>query len=191
MLKRLAAITCLAVWTASTMATGGGSVAAQQQGSGPPPPANQGGTPSPPAEPGRAGAPPAGQDQAPGQPVFRAGINFVRVDVIATDSRGNPILDLKPEDLAVTEDGKPQAIESFKLIKVTDRKDTTPPREIRTSFDEESEAQREDVRLFAIFLDDYHVRRGASMYARQPIMRFLQNQLQPTDMVGLMYPLTP
>ena len=191
MLKRLAVITCLAVWTASTIATGGGRVAAQQQGSGPPPAANQGGPASPPAEPGQAGAPPAGQDQAPGQPVFRAGINFVRVDVIATDNRGNPILDLKPEDLAVTEDGKPQAIESFKLIKVTDRKDTIPPREIRTSFDEESEAQREDVRLFAIFLDDYHVRRGASMYARQPIMRFLQNQLQPTDMVGLMYPLTP
>jgi hypothetical protein len=150
MLKRLAVITCLAVWTASTIATGGGRVAAQQQGSGPPPAANQGGPASPPAEPGQAGAPPAGQDQAPGQPVFRAGINFVRVDVIATDNRGNPILDLKPEDLAVTEDGKPQAIESFKLIKVTDRKDTTPPREIRTSFDEESEAQREDVRLFAI-----------------------------------------
>ena len=198
MLKRLALITWLALWTASTMSTGGGRVAAQQQGSGAPAGAGQGGTAPSPADPEQAGAPgrtarraACGQDQPPGQPVFRAGINFVRVDVIATDNRGNAILDLKPEDLTVSEDGKPQAIESFKLIKVTDRKDTTPPREIRTSFDEESEAQREDVRLFAIFLDDYHVRRGASMYARQPIMRFLQNQLQPTDMVGLMYPLTP
>jgi hypothetical protein len=140
MLKRFALITALAVWTASTMGPGGGRVAAQQ-GSAAPAGGNQAGTAPSPADPaqaapppGQPGAPSQAQDQ-PGQPVFRAGINFVRVDVIATDSRGNPILDLKPEDLAVTEDGKPQAIESFKLIKVTDRKDTTPPREIRTSFD--------------------------------------------------------
>ena len=150
-------------------------------------PADRGAQP----QPGHAAAPRGRTSSHRRQPIFRAGINFVRVDVIATDNKGNPILDLKPEDLTVTEDGKPQAIESFKLIKVDDRKETTPPREIRTSFDEESEAQREDVRLFAIFLDDYHVRRGASMYARQPLMRFLQNQLQPTDMVALMYPLTP
>jgi VWFA-related protein len=189
MLKRFGLVTLLAVWV-STMSPGGGTVAAEQQGSGTPQPAGTQGPP--PAGGDAAQGAPAGQDQQPpGQPIFRAGINFVRVDVIATDSKGNPILDLMPDDLAVTEDGKPQVIESFKLIKVNERKETTPPREIRTSYDEESEAQKEDVRLFAIFLDDYHVRRGASMYARQPIMRFLQNQLQPTDMVGLMYPLTP
>ena len=193
MLKRLALVTVLAVWVASTLSVGGRTVAAQQQGSGSSGGAPQGQTTPPPAGGAGPGAAPgdAGQDQPSGQPTFRAGINFVRVDVIATDNKGNAILDLKPEDLTVTEDGKPQAVESFKLIKVSDRKDTTPPREIRTTFDEESEAQKEDVRLFAIFLDDYHVRRGASMYARQPLMRFLQTQLQPTDMVGLMYPLTP
>src|SRR5215208_5000948 len=193
MLKRLALVTMLAVWIASTLSVGGRTVAAQQQGRGSSGGAPQGQTtPRPAGDAGQGAAPgDAGQDQPSGQPTFRAGINFVRVDVIATDKEGNAILDLKPEDLTVTEDGKPQAVESLKLIKVSDRKDTTPPREIRTTFDEESEAQKEDVRLFAIFLDDYHVRRGASMYARQPIMRFLQNQLQPTDMVALMYPLTP
>ena len=66
---------------------------------------------------------------------------------------------------------------------------TEPPREIRSDYDEESEAARDDVRLFAIFLDDYHVRRGASMAVRKPLDEFIETQLGPTDMVGVMYPL--
>src|SRR5262249_30177767 len=52
-------------------------------------------------------------------------------------------------------------------------------------------AAREDVRLFAIFLDDYHVRKLAGMAARNPLSTFVQTQLGPSDMIGLMYPLSP
>ena len=65
----------------------------------------------------------------------------------------------------------------------------TPPREIRNDYDEEMEAARDDVRLFAIFLDDYHVRRGASLSVRNPLMTFIENKLGPSDMIGVMYPL--
>jgi VWFA-related protein len=143
---------------------------------------------APPDAPGRVQAPAA---EGQPQPTFRAGINFVRVDAIVTDSKGNPVTDLKAEDFTVTEDGAPQTVESFKLIKVDEVTETTPPREIRSSFDEESEAQREDVRLFAIFLDDYHVRRGAALYSHKPLADFLRMQLRPSDMVCVMYPLTP
>jgi VWFA-related protein len=51
------------------------------------------------------------------------------------------------------------------------------------------EAARDDVRLFAIFLDDYHVRRGASLAVRNPLSTFIQNNLGPSDMIGVMYPL--
>ena len=54
----------------------------------------------------------------PQQPVFRGGINFVRVDVIVSDKTGNPIGDLRATDFDVTEDGKPQKIETFKLVKL-------------------------------------------------------------------------
>lgn len=126
------------------------------------------------------------------QPVFRTGINFVRVDVIITDKNGNQVGDLQQADFDVVEDGKPQKIETFKLIKldggiVDSIKE--PVKQIRSDYDEESEAARDDVRLFAIFLDDYHVRRGASMSVRNPITRFISTQLGPSDMVGLMYPL--
>jgi VWFA-related protein len=134
-----------------------------------------------------------GQPQPDAQPpVFRTGINFVRVDVIVTDKNGNPIGDLKPEDFEVVEEGKPQKIETFKLVSLDDGRGPRPdgpPREIRTDFDEESEAARDDVRLFAIFLDDYHVTQEGSLSAREQIARFVQTQLVDSDMVGLMYPL--
>jgi len=133
--------------------------------------------------------PPADPTQPP---IFRTGINFVRVDVIISDKAGNPIADLKQADFDVTEDGKPQKIETFKLIKldggVSDAiKD--PPREIRTDYDEETEAARDDVRLFAVFLDDYHVRRGSSMSVRTQLATFVEKNLGPSDMIGVMYPL--
>src|SRR5437762_1677212 len=60
--------------------------------------------------------PSAGADAQ--QPVFRSGIDYVRVDVIVTDKNGNPAADLKPGDFDVTEDGKPQTIDTFKLVKL-------------------------------------------------------------------------
>jgi VWFA-related protein len=143
--------------------------------------------PSPPPE--QAQPPPP--DQAQQTPTFRADINFVRVDVIVTDKQGNPVHDLKQEDFEVTEDGKPQAIQTFKLINVSENAGvgSDPPREVRNAIEEQTEAARDDVRLFAIFLDDYHVRLENSMRAREVLAQFIENQLQPADMAGIMYPL--
>jgi VWFA-related protein len=136
--------------------------------------------------------PPAAGDPNQQVPVFRTGINFVRVDVITTDKNGNYVSDLQQGDFDVTEDGKPQKVESFKLVKLDggiQEASKEPPKEIRTDYDEEAEAARDDVRLFAIFLDDYHVRRGASLAARNQLAKFIDAQMGPSDMVGLMYPL--
>jgi VWFA-related protein len=160
----------------ATMASGDGRAQQQQP---PPPPAQQ----PPPGEPQQVQQP----------PIFRTGINFVRVDVIVTDRQGNPVSDLTEADFDVREDGKPQSIESFKLIKIdaASQIDAEPARAIRSPSDEQAEAAREDVRLFAIFLDDYHVRLGASMAIRKPLMAFLERHVAPADMVAIMYPLTP
>ena len=144
---------------------------------------------------GQQGQNPQGQN-AQGQvqqPTFRTGVNFVRVDAIVTDKDGNAVKDLKPEDFEVTEDGKPQKVETFKFLSVSGEAapDEPAPKRIVSEYDEESEAARDDVRLFAILLDDYHVSRGASMVVQQPLVSFIQKQLGPADMLGLMFPLTP
>jgi VWFA-related protein len=133
--------------------------------------------------------PPAGQRP----PVIRSGINFVSVDVIVTDKKtGDVVLDMKQEDFEVREDKKPQQVETFDLVKIDALSaPAAAPKEIRNEIDEEREARQPNVRLFILFLDDYHVRRGNDLAVRRPLMDFIANQLAPQDMVAIMYPLTP
>ena len=126
-------------------------------------------------------------------PVFRGGINFVRVDVIVTDKKGQQVMDLKQSDFEVTEDKKPQTIEQFRLIRVdgNPKPGEPPPRQIRNIEDAEVELAKDDVRVFVIFFDDYHVRLGNSLSVKEPLSRFIRDQIRPNDVVAVMYPLTP
>jgi len=147
-----------------------------------------------PAAPPAGGAPPAAQEPARAQqPPIRTGINYVRVDAIITDKQGNPVLDLKPEEFQISEDNKPQKIESFSVVRIdaTTQADAPLPTQIRSLADEQQEAAKPETRLFVLLLDDYHVRRGNDLAVRKPLIDFIQNQLAPADMVALMYPLTP
>jgi len=143
-------------------------------------------------KPAADGQAPSAKPQVPEQPVFRTGINFVRVDAIVTDRQGNPVDDLKLEDFEVSEDGKPQKPETLRLVRVGA---TTAPsytqRTIRTRIDEETAAADETSRIFVFFLDDYHVRRENSMAVRKPLIDFITNELAPNDLIAVMYPLTP
>ena len=113
--------------------------------------------------------------------------------MIVHDGKGQPVSDLTQADFEVLEDGKPQTIEQFRLIRVdgNPRPGDPPPRELRNRIDEEIEISRDDVRLFVFFFDDYHVRLGNSLAVKEPLIRFVQTQLRPNDVVGIMYPLTP
>ena len=138
-------------------------------------------------------APPDSADAGPSQ-IFRSGINYIRVDVIATDEDGNHVTDLTLDDFEVYEDDVRQEVDSFQLVEV----DLLPalgdaplvPVGVRRS-DQELAASRADVRVFVFFLDDYHVREGNSLRMRQVLGEFLENELIPTDLVAVMYPLMP
>jgi VWFA-related protein len=156
---------------------------------------------SPPPAPAQGGATQGGAPATQGgatQPVatqpapFRTGINVVRVDVLVTDSKGEAVKGLTQEDFELYEDNKPQKVDSFRYIEVSGNPvDGQPPKQIRTTFDEETELARDDVRLFVILWDDYHIRRGSALAAKEPLVRFVRNQLGAVDIVGMMYPLTP
>ncbi len=55
-------------------------------------------------------APSPGIDQTP---VYRTNARAVLVDVVVTDSHGNPVTGLHQEDFKLTEDGKPQSVVFF------------------------------------------------------------------------------
>jgi hypothetical protein len=50
------------------------------------------------------------------QLLLRINVDLVQMDVVATDSQGNHIEDLKPEEFEILESGKPQRIANFSFI---------------------------------------------------------------------------
>jgi VWFA-related protein len=130
----------------------------------------------------------------PEQPVFRTRVNLVRVDVSVFGRDDEPIEGLRPEDFIVREDGIPQTVETVQFVKLTG--DT--PSELRESTSIRSaehaavEAAREDVRLFVLFLDDYHVDKAPQvMIPLRRTLRAFVDKLRPYDLVAVMDPLTP
>src|SRR6188768_510206 len=132
-------------------------------------------------------------ESPPQQPIFRAGTDLVRVDVTVTANGDKPVADLAMEDFEVTDDGVPQTVETLKFVQIdgTRTSNLDEPLEIRSKQHALLEAAREDVRLFAIFLDDYHIdkRPEITLPLRDALTKFV-NQLGPNDLVALMEPLT-
>jgi VWFA-related protein len=129
----------------------------------------------------------SGAQQEPGQtPTFRTGISLVRVDVVATDKSGELVPNLTASDFEILEDGKRQTIETFRLLAL----DSGGSREVaidNSAFDDE-EAARDEVRVFGIFLDDYHVSREGGRTAADQLAQFIERELAPSDMIGIMHP---
>ncbi len=144
------------------------------------------------------GMPGAGQQQPdtaqqPDQPIFRAKVDVVSVDVSVTGRNDEPVADLQASDFLVTEDDLPQTVETAQFIRLDGQRldDTGEGLAIRGQSHGRAEAAKDDVRLFAIFLDDYHIDKHPTITI--PLRRALEGfieQLKPTDLVVLMDPLT-
>jgi VWFA-related protein len=129
----------------------------------------------------------------PGQPTFRTNVDLVRVDVSVVNRDDDPVTDLQASDFVVTEDEAPQTVETAQFIRLDGQRkvDNGESLDIRGQSQAEVEATKEDVRLFAIFLDDYHIDKhpAITIPLRKALESFIQG-LQPTDLVVLMDPLT-
>jgi VWFA-related protein len=130
--------------------------------------------------------PPPRDAQQP--PVFRGGTTLVQVDAIVTDDSGRPVVDLAAPDFDVLDDGRAVPIERVRFLGAASYEGDSTLAPIRTHDDEDREASRDDVRVYAIFLDDYHVPRLDELRVIEPLIAFVQ-QLPPTDLVAVYYPL--
>jgi VWFA-related protein len=129
--------------------------------------------------------------QAPPQPTFRTGVNVIRVDVIVSDDKGNPVTDLTKDDFEIVEDGRQQTIDLFRHVSIDSgaAPDGGRTRQALSRDAEEREASRDDVRVFAILLADYHVCAGRSRLVREALSTFIRS-LGPNDLIAVMNPLT-
>jgi VWFA-related protein len=140
----------------------------------------------------QAQQPQAAQPQTPQQPGqqsprFRVAANFVRVDAYPT-ADGKPVTDLTADDFEVSEDGRPQKIETFDHVVVR----AAGPQDARVE-PSNVEAARQAAaeprsRVFVVFLDTYHVTVDASHRMRLPLIKLLDGVIGQDDLVAVMTP---
>jgi VWFA-related protein len=148
--------------------------------------------PQPPAQ-APSQQPPAQQPSGQQPPVFRTGTANVRVDVTVVDHKGNPVTDLTKDDFDVREDGVPQTVDTIKMIRATgEAPDDDMSLPIRSPEHAAVEAARDDIRVFVVFWDEYHIGQFIpAIRAREALTSFVQTAFGPTDLVALMDQLTP
>jgi len=142
-------------------------------------------------------APIAAQQQQPPKQqtdVVRTDINLVQIDVVVTDKAGKQVIDLKPEDFEVSEDGKKRQVTHFSYIATgsatANQGETAPnPRDSKKAGEPVKPARlkREQVRrTVALVVDDLGLSYESFGFARKALMKFVAEQMQPNDMVAIL-----
>ena len=114
------------------------------------------------------------------QPVFKASVDLLRVDVQVVGDDGRPIPSLVLEDFDVAIDGRPARVVSAELVQYSPAAGplaATVP--IRTPGH-----VPDDSRVYVIAVDQPGFSTAAIMPIRRALQQFV-NQLRPEDMVGL------
>jgi VWFA-related protein len=111
--------------------------------------------------------------------------------VTVTNRRGEPVANLTADDFEVTEDGEPQVIQSFEFVRLTGTPGDERSLAIRSPEHAAAEAAREDVRLFLIFWDEYHIDNFIpTTRGKRFLTEFVKSSFAPTDLVAIMDQLT-
>lgn len=114
-----------------------------------------------------------------------------RLDVVVEDRAGRTVDKLTVDDFEVIENGARKEIGAITFVKGDG---ALPPgenaRPIESVADEQAEAARDGTRIFAIFLDEYHVTSGdGAAQARKVLSEFLDRTLGPRDLILVVKPL--
>ena len=123
---------------------------------------------------------------SPSLPVIRATTRLVVVDVVATNSKGEPLEDLTADDFTLLEDGKPQKIGGFSFQHVT-------PASVRASvvhganFFTNTPQYKDATTLNVILLDTLNANLSGKISAREYLIKYLATEpaLQPTALFAL------
>jgi len=118
------------------------------------------------------------------QPVFRAGVELVRLDVRITGADGRPVTDLTRDDFEVLEGNERQPILLFQHIE----EPSAPLTEVaRRTVAGEVSTNRGAARghLYVLVFDQEHITAGNEHRARLAAERFLRTRFRPGDRVAL------
>ena len=153
-----------------------------QQTSSPPPPAQTPGpqNPAPVKEPKTVDA----------ADVVRITTNLVQIDAVVTDKSGKRIVDLKPNEVEIYEDGQVRAIANFSYINLNSTNQPPTPTDQKAGVTAAPLVPRrlrpdQVRRTIALVVDDLGLSFESTVNVRQSLKKFLDEQLQPDDLVAI------
>jgi VWFA-related protein len=134
---------------------------------------------------------PKPQSQRQEDEVVRITTNLVQVDAVITDKDGNAVIDLKPEEVQIYEDGRRRELTHFSYNASAGDGGGAPPGNKSARTDKNSSApmprlRPEDTRrTIAIVVDDLGLSFQSVYFVRRAIKKFVDEQMHFGDLVAI------
>jgi VWFA-related protein len=119
-------------------------------------------------------------------PTFRAQVEYVEVDVLVTDAKGQPVTGLTKDDFQVFEDGKRQNITNFAVVEIPLERPDRPlfqPDPIEP--DVATNERPFYGRVYVLVLDDYHTGVLRTQLVKNAARQFIQRNLGSNDLMAI------
>ena len=130
------------------------------------------------------GAAPPTESEQPAV-ILRSTVTLVQVDVIAKDSQGRPVEDLKKDDFELTDNGKPRQIAGFAMEKILPTPQATPQPTAPDVFTNRiADANAPRAGYAAILMDWFNTGVGNTQRARLDALKVLKG-MDPNGKVAL------
>ena len=130
------------------------------------------------------------QQQPAPSATFQVEVNFVDIDAVVTDERGNFVSDLTKDDFILLDEGQPQEIAAFSLVDIPmpSAAGAARPNNAAPSLsDVRSNAQPLSGRLYVIVLDDLNVAPLRTKVVVNAARQLIERHFGPNDMAAITY----
>jgi VWFA-related protein len=122
------------------------------------------------------------------QVTFQLEVNYVDIDAVVTDERGNPVTNLTKDDFELYEDGRRQEISTFALVDIAMPAAGRPAGAVAAGpADVKSNAEPISGRLYVIVLDDLNVSAYRSQVVVKAAREFIERYFAPNDIAAVTY----
>ncbi|MGH9752286.1 MAG: VWA domain-containing protein [Blastocatellia bacterium] len=131
----------------------------------------------------------ATQDQNNQDQAIRVKTELINLRAVVTDKRGQPITDLRKEDFELMENGKPQEVSFFSLVKIPGRGETSHSENPRaTTTNVPADVTRVDetpARTVVLYVDTLHLSPQSLLGVKQSLRKFINERLTDQDMTAI------
>ncbi|HNG91697.1 MAG TPA: VWA domain-containing protein [Acidobacteriota bacterium] len=129
-------------------------------------------------------SPPPGNEE---EPTLRIGTDLLQIDAVVTDKQGRPVDHLKLEDFELLEDGKPQDIAFFSVVKSGTpskptglKSDPNQPGPVGSPTTEENPG-----RTLVLLVDDLHIATANMLGVKKQLLKFIDESVADGDRVAI------